>query len=191
MQVIKKRVKSPVTCTVNSVTCCCHLGTVVCKSLISYKLPDSNILQQDNNAGKWDNPQERSIIMYICVLLLPVPTPLRYSRHYNKLNFKSPFSHTQAYSSSFWSHLLFHYGTLYQMKPKISPHLDKFIVASKLAHELLFISLSDQQACKISCSALVLKTTIYRQFLSIIRNMTCDHRLDAAIHTAAADVYTN
>ena len=35
-------------------------------------------------------------------VLLPVPTPLRYSRHYNKLNFKPPFCSTQAYSSSFF-----------------------------------------------------------------------------------------
>ena len=53
-------------------------------------------------------------------VLLPVPTPLRYSRHYNKLNFKPPFCSTQAYSSSFF-HLSSYYGTLYLMKPKPPP----------------------------------------------------------------------
>ena len=35
-------------------------------------------------------------------VLIPVPAPLHYSRHYNKLNFKPPFCSTQAYSSSFF-----------------------------------------------------------------------------------------
>ena len=35
-------------------------------------------------------------------VLIPVPAPLHFSRHYNKLNFKPPFCSTQAYSSSFF-----------------------------------------------------------------------------------------
>ena len=75
------------------------------KSLYSYKAlhSDSKILQQDNNAGKWDESAKRSIIMYIfyyyylflglLFVILGIIT---------QLNFKSPFSHTQAYSSSFF-----------------------------------------------------------------------------------------